>query len=74
METVKPKISWDLPDGWELIQRPKLVPVVGVNNGWLVFYRRRLTGLIGMSSRGESILTLLVGEYSGQVINWCYTP
>lgn len=60
---VATKPDFDLPDGWELVRKPKLIPIVGVNQAWLAVYHR-----------DNSMLTVLIGQYSRVVINWCYTP
>lgn len=67
MTALKPVIDWTLPDGWELVQPAKLVPIAGVNNGWLALYRRA-------GKHREEFLSVLIGEYSGQIISWCHTP
>lgn len=63
MHVVTKQTTWDLPDDWQLVKSPKLIPIAGVINAWLVFYRK-----------GDSLITLLVGQHSGQVVNWCYVP
>lgn len=57
------RVNWDLPDSWQLLKSPTLIPVAGINNAWLAVY-----------GRDTSMLTVLIGQHSGIVLNWCYTP